>query len=112
MLEEKLAPYKEILTALRKSKKALKDLSTALLQVLKKKRSDLSADDCRNLVLDLCREDLEKVLCRYVEEHRQEVRVTLENLWNKYRESFRTIQEGRDETAGRLDGFLKELGYV
>jgi type I restriction enzyme M protein len=112
MLDEKLAPYKEIVAALKKSKKTLKDLSNVLLQVLKKKRAELSADDCRNLVLDLAREDLERVLARYVEEHRQEVRAAVENLWDKYGVSLQAIQAERDAAAGRLDGFLKELKYV
>jgi glutamyl-tRNA reductase len=111
-LEEKLAPYKEILAALRTAKKTLKDLSNALLQVLKKKRLELSTEDCRNLVLELSREELERVLCRYIEEHRQEVRAAVENLWNKYGVSLRVIQVDRDSAAGRLDDFLKELGYV
>lgn len=112
LLEAKLAPYQEILAALRKAKKTLKDLTNALLQVLKKKRAELSAEDCRDLVLDLSREDLERVLLRYVEEHRQEVRAAVENLWNKYGVSLRVIQAERDAAAERLDGFLKELGYV
>ena len=112
LLEEKLAPYKEIVAALKKSKKTLKDLSNALLLVLKKKRAGLSADDCRNLVLDLSREDLERVLFRYVAEHLQEVRAAVENLWNKYGVSLQAIQVDRDAAAGRLNVFLKELGYV
>ena len=111
-LEEKLAPYKEILAALRTAKKTYKDLSNALLQVLKKKRMELSAEDCCNLVLELSREELERVLCRYIEEHRQEVRTAVENLWNKYGVSLRAIKVERDAATARLDGFLKELGYV
>lgn len=111
-LEEKLAPYDAILAALRKSRKILKDLSKALLQVLKKKRAELSADDCRELVLELTRQDLEQVLLRYVEEHRQEVRAAVENLWNKYGVSLQAIQDERDAAKEKLDGFLKVLGYA
>jgi type I restriction enzyme M protein len=111
-LEEKLAPYWGILAALRKTRKTLKDLSNALLQVLKKKRGELSADDCRDLVLELTREDLERVLIHYVTEHRQEVRDAVENLWNKYGVSLQAIQAEREAAAERLGGFLKELGYV
>jgi type I restriction enzyme M protein len=112
LLEEKLAPYYEIVAALKKAKKTLKDLSKALLQVLKKKRMGLSANDCRKLVLELCKEDLEQVLRRYMEEHRQEVRAAVENLWNKYGVSLQAIQSEKDVTTGRLEKFLKELGYV
>lgn len=83
-----------------------------MLQVLKKRRAGLSADDCRNLVLDLSREDLERVLSHYVEEHRQEVRATVENLWNKYGVSLQAIRADRDAAVQKLDGLLKELKYV
>jgi hypothetical protein len=111
-IETKLSPYVDIVAALKKARKTLKDLSRALLKVLKQKRASLSADECRTLVLGLCREDLERVLCRYVAEHRQEVRAAVENLWNKYGVSLQAIQEERDAAAQLLDGFVKELGYA
>lgn len=111
-IETKLAPYLDIVAALKKARKTLKDLSRALLKVLKKKRAGLSADDCRTLVLDLSREDLERVLFRYVAEHRQDVRAAVENLWNKYGVSLGELQEHRDIATAGLSIFLKELGYV
>ena len=107
-----LAPYVAIKQQLAATRKQLKELSRALLQVLRTKRDQLSAEECRELVLDLSRDSLEQVLRRYIEEHRQEVRAAVENLWNKYGASLRVIQAGRDEAAGRLESFLKELGYV
>jgi type I restriction enzyme M protein len=111
-LEGKLAPYEELLEKLKTEKKRLKNLSKALLQVLKKKRGELTADDCRDLSLHLMRADLERVLRKYMAEHLQEVQAAIENLWDKYGTSLRTIQAERGEAAQRLDGFLKELGYV
>ncbi len=111
-IDEILAPYIEIKKQLTEAKKQLKALSNSLLQMLKKKRTDLSADECRSLVLDLSREDLELVLCRYVEEHRHEVRTAIENLWNKYGVSLQVIQSDRNTAIERLDGYLKELKYA
>ncbi|MHC1744957.1 MAG: N-6 DNA methylase [Syntrophobacteraceae bacterium] len=111
-LETKLAPYKEIVSALKAAKKTLKDISKALLQVLRNKRAGLLSDDCRILVLDLTREDLEQVLRRYVEEHREEVRAAVENVWDKYGVSLQTIEKQRDMVVLRLDGLLRDLNYV
>jgi len=111
-IEEKLAPFKEIMESLKTEKKRLKALSKALLKVLKKRRQGLSGEDCRSLVLDLTRADLETVLRRYVEEHLREVRAAVENLWDKYGVSLEKIQRERDNAAIRLDMFLKGLGYV
>jgi type I restriction enzyme M protein len=111
-IEEKLAPYKEMMESLKAEKKRLKALSKSLLQVLKKRRQGLSADDRRSLVLDLTRADLEVVLKRYIEEHLQEVGAAAENLWDKYGASLRRIQAKRDDAAQGLDAFLQELNYV
>lgn len=111
-IDELLAPYVEIKQQLTETRKQLKTLSKALLQVLRNEREQLSADNCRELVLDLSRDELERVLRRYIEEHRQEVRAAVENLWEKYGVSLRSMKKGRDEAATRLEGFMKELGYV
>jgi len=111
-IDETLAPYYAIKTQISAAKKRLKALSSALLQVLKEKRAGLSADDCRDLALELSRADLEQVLHRYMEEHRQEVRAAVEKLWDKYGVSLRTIQVDRDAVTRRMEGFLKGLGYA
>ena len=71
---------------------------------------ELSAEDCRNLVLELSREELERVLCRYIEEHRQEVRAAVENLWNKYGVSLRAIQTERDVAAVSVGWVFEGVG--
>ena len=112
LIDALLAPYLEIKRQLTEARRQLKDLSQALLQVLKTKRAGLTADECRELVLELSREDLEQVLRRYVKEHRQEVQAAVEALWDKYGVSLQAIQAERDAAALRLAGFLKELKYV
>ncbi|WP_319522617.1 N-6 DNA methylase [uncultured Desulfosarcina sp.] len=111
-LETKLAPYREILAGLRKARKTLKDLSNALFQVLRKKRAELSDNDCRELVLDLTGAEIKQVLRRYVDEHRQEVRAAVENLWNKYGVSLETIKNDRNHSELQFDGILKQLGFL
>jgi hypothetical protein len=48
----------------------------------------------------------------HTEEHSQEVRAAVENLWEKYGVSLEKIQGDREQTAKGLNGFLKELGYA
>lgn len=36
----------------------------------------------------------------------------LEKLWDKYRTTLREIEARREEAVERLEGFLRELGYV
>lgn len=63
-------------------------------------------------MLDLTGTEIEQVLRHYVDEHRQEVRAAVENLWNKYGVSLATINAERAKTERGLEGFLRELGYV
>ncbi len=111
-LEAQLAPYKEITDKLKEKKALLKTLGQALLKVLKKKREELSADDCRNLALEITKDDLEAVLRKYIDEHFREVESALENLWDKYAISMHRIQTEREKSASQLDDYLKRLKYV
>lgn len=112
MIDELLAPYIEIKKQLSEAKKQLKALSNALLQMLKKKRVELSLDECLTLILELTRADLEGVLRRYMDEHLQEVRSVMDNLWNKYGVSLGSIRKDRDAANDFLDNYLSRLRYV
>jgi type I restriction enzyme M protein len=111
-IDAALEPYLDIKRQLAEAKKQLKVLSKALLQVLKNKRAELTADDCRNLVLELTCADLEGVLRRYMDEHLQEVRLAMDNLWDKYGVSLGDIRHFRDRVTAELDDYLKRLRYV
>lgn len=41
-----------------------------------------------------------------------EVVAAIEHLWDKYQPSLRTLEIRRSELKARLDGLLRELGYV
>jgi hypothetical protein len=56
--------------------------------------------------------DLRRELDRRVAAHRQAVVSAVEGWWGKYRVTLRAIEGERDAAKGRLDGFLRELGYV
>ena len=56
--------------------------------------------------------DLVAELGRRVVTHRQAVVAAVENWWSKYRVTLRDIEGSRDGAKRRLDGFLRELGYV
>ncbi len=111
-IKAKLAPYEEICAKLTDARKKLRALEEALLERLESARTMLTADQTRELVLDLAREALVRVLCADVTDHKQQVVAAVENLWDKYRVSLTERGRTRTEVGGRLDGMLKELGYV
>jgi len=106
------AEEKELKRELAAAKKALKALLKTLAERLEQARAALGSDEVRELVLTILKADLAKELDRYVTAHRQKVVAAVENEWDKYRVTLLDIERDRDAAKGRLDGFLKGLGYA
>jgi type I restriction enzyme M protein len=106
------AEERELKRELTAAKKTLKALHKTFAERLEDAHASLPPDAIQTLVLDILKADLEKELTRYVTTHRQRLIASLENLWDKYKVTLRDIEGQRDAAKARLDGFLKELGYV
>jgi len=106
------AEVKELKRQLTAARKSLKTLHSEVLKRLEKARAALSEADCADLALDLFHADLEAQLERAVAARRRQVVAAVENWWDKYRVPLRHLERERDEAVGRLEGFLRELGYV
>ncbi|HEV8239227.1 MAG TPA: N-6 DNA methylase [Thermoanaerobaculia bacterium] len=109
MSEDEIRALKKERTA---AKKKLKALQQEVTEKLEKARLKLSVDDAQKLVLDVLHHELRRELDRRIAGHRQAVVAAVESWWSKYRVTLRNIEGERDAAKARLDGFLKELGYV
>jgi len=107
--EARIKALKKQLTATRKQ---LKQLKAQLAQRLTEAHLALTPEEAGQLVLAIVRDDLAKELERYVTAHRQTVIAAVENWWDKYKVTAREIEAERDAAKEKLEGFLKELGYV
>jgi len=112
--EERLseAEVKELKRQLTQARKSLKALHSEVLKRMEKARARLSEAECADLALDLFHADLDAQLERAVAARRRQVVAAVENWWDKYRVPLRELERERDEAVGRLEGFLRELGYV
>ncbi len=112
--EERLseAEVKELKRQLTAARKSLKALHSEVLKRMEKARAALGEAKCADLALDLFHADLAAQLERAVAARRRQVVAAVENWWDKYRVPLRKLESERDEAAGRLEGFLRELGYV
>jgi type I restriction enzyme M protein len=111
-LEKKLAPWKALREELALARRKLKELGAALAVRLTEARAALSAKDCRDLVVELARDELETVLRKYMGEHLREVLDVLSNFWDKYAVSLAAIEKLREAATGDTARFLKALGYA
>jgi hypothetical protein len=100
-------PRKELTVAKRKAKA----LELEFVAKLGAARSQLSADDVQTLVLSIVRSDLTEHLNAHVSNHRELVAAALENWWDKYTKTLRSLEAERDSASGGLAVFLRELGY-
>lgn len=75
-------------------------------------RDALDETGAREVVLGILRDDLASKLEGHVIRRRRELIDTYLGWERKYLVSLRDIEARREAAAGRLNGFLKELGYV
>jgi type I restriction enzyme M protein len=111
-INAKLKPHQETKKKLSAARKELKALTNALLDRLCEARNALSAEECRDTVLDLARADLATQIDRYTAEHRQQVIATVENWWTKYAVSLNRLRAERDQTTSALAKIMEGLGYA
>jgi type I restriction enzyme M protein len=103
-----LAALKKELTAAKKWSKALQ---TEFVAQLVKARSSLSRDDSQELVLQIARSLLAEHTDAYVTKHRHVVTAALENWWDKYAVTMRSLEGDREQIVARVTAFVKGLGY-
>ncbi len=103
-----LAAFKRDLAAVKRQQKAT---GQEFITKLGKARADLPADQERDLVLGLARDDLSAHLDGYIIGQRRQIIVALETWWNKYAVPLRQIDAERAAAAAKLADFLRELGY-
>jgi type I restriction enzyme M protein len=90
----------------------LKALEKQFLAELQSAVSTLSADDARNLVLTIFRQDLAAGLDQHIDAHRRQL-VQFLRVWEeKYAVPLKQIQAEREVAATQLDVYLRELGYA
>ena len=108
MSPAQLASLKKQLATAKKQQKAMQQ---EFIAKLGKARAELAADQERDLVLRLAKNDVVIHLNAYVIAHRQQIVAALENWWGKYARSLHYIEAEREVAATGLAGFLKDLGY-
>ncbi len=95
----------------RAARSELKHLQGEFLERLDVRRTELTEDAARDLVLAIARERLQAALDRYVAARQQALVTALENLWDKYHVSLAEIEAERDAARAKLTGFVEGLGY-
>ncbi|WP_067597193.1 type I restriction-modification system subunit M [Nocardiopsis listeri] len=94
------------------AKKKVKTLREDLIAALKMERQGMGHERERAYVLDFAERELAGELQEYSDQQRRVVVGDLENWWDKYQTSLEQIEGRQEKAEAKLNGFLKELGYV
>ena len=72
----------------------------------------LTVEQATALLLTIFNNDMRDILDRYIAAQRKVIIAAFENWWDKYKVTLTEIEGRRDAADKKLQGFLKELGYV
>ena len=103
---------KKELTALQKDQTTLQARLAKTDAVLKSIGGQLTELDAKTLILKKLHDLATHELNRYLNAEKRQLVQAVENLWDKYAVSSRTLEAERGETLMTLDGFFADLGYL
>jgi type I restriction enzyme M protein len=107
--EAQIKAWKAQLVALKKEIKAQEQGFTVRLNSAVDALDDASA---ATLLLTILRNDMEAIVARCIDAHRQHVVTEFENWWDKYRVTLAHIEATRDIAAATLREYIGALGYI
>lgn len=110
-LEKTLSDIETKEKELKAVKKTLKGKEKELGQKIEAKRESFTETEARELILKKLHDVIAEEMHRYLNAEKKKIVGIFEKLWDKYRVSMAEITKERDEAAGRLDDFLKKIGY-
>jgi type I restriction enzyme M protein len=106
------AEVKEARAKLKEAKAKLRGLKKDVVARLKAGQKRIAGKEAEGFVLGVLEADLRAQLERKVAGSRAAIVGVVEGWWGKYRVTLADIEGERDVARGKLEGFLKGLGYV
>lgn len=103
---------KKKINALKKDKVAIELRIEKTEAMYEEIGGQITAEQAKNLILKKLYDIANAELKRYLNTELRYLIASIENLWNKYAVSNQELEKSRDITFGKLNDFLKGLGYV
>jgi len=110
-IDSKLEAHTELDKELRALKAGIREAENKKDELVQQARAKITQDEAKDLILKRFKQELDNEYSTYIRVYIQGLIIAIEKLWNKYAVTMNEILEERDQIAGELDGFLKELGY-
>jgi type I restriction enzyme M protein len=113
--KEQLTTHIKLLELFKKLKSAKEENDKI---VVREKINELKAElfkdvsNIKELVILQLQLDSQTIANRYLNEKKQTIIKTIENLWDKYKVSLAQIESERDEATNEIKTYLSKLGYL
>jgi type I restriction enzyme M protein len=110
-IEQRLARHKAFEDEARQLKNDLRANEKKQQELVAAARAKIDSDEARNVIVDRLHRLLVETYLGYLQADQRSCVAALENLHGKYAVTAKAIEGARDAAAGKLKGFLAELGY-
>ena len=110
-IEQILVRHKVLEDEVKSLKAILKSNETKRDDLVEKARQKISKDEARIVIAERLRVVLMNTYQAYLRADQRACVKAIENLWNKYAVTAKTIEAERDAASKQLKAFLVELGY-
>ena len=110
-IDRKLEAHTQLDQELKSLKAGLREAEKKKDQLVEQARAKITEQEAKALILQRFKKALDQEYNAYIHDYLQGLTKAVENLWDKYAVTLKEILAERDQVAGELDGFLKELGY-
>ncbi|MBU1657456.1 hypothetical protein KKG72_00175 [bacterium] len=113
--EEAHLPHAKYMELLKKLKSAKEENDRVVIRekiAQMKEQIFVNIADVKPFVVQQLKTDALEIANRYLNEKKQAIIKSTENLWDKYQVSLEQIEKERDESTAEIKEFLAELGYL
>ena len=114
-IEEKeggIAKHVALENELKDCRKKIREIEQNKEKLADKAREQISDDDARRLITQRWLATLHDNIAVYLEAHARHLQQCVELIYDKYSVTLSTLIADRDQATEKLNGYLKELGYV
>jgi len=110
-VEESLSCHKGLEDEAKAQKAIIKGNEKKRDELVASARDKISNDEARTVIIERLRQVLMNTYQAYLQADQRACVKGIENLWDKYAITARTIEAERDAASKQLEEFLVELGY-
>lgn len=111
-IDAQIAHHVALENELKDCRKKIREIEVSKEALADKAREQISDDDARKLITQRWLDTLHNNIEVYLEAHSRRLQQSVELLYDKYSVTLQNLIEERDAATDKLNGFLKELGYM